>query len=221
MTDGEALVRAYTAAWQHRQTTGDASSWVLRREIDRVLTEDRPLDEATQKMVRLLVRAWDRGIPPERLWRPLMRVQVVGVFAMWRMLARMLRTPKKLRLPSGLRKVGESHDDDTDHEVALQFHDEAGTQAVLAWAWTLAHDPADLDDDDEVPVWLDVTAGTETAAVMLGARRAGTTVVPAGTDVALRRLDTRRRRCVPDGWLDVRRHPDGRFEVVELVVELP
>lgn len=221
MADGDALARAYTAAWQHRQTTGDTSQWVLRHEIDRVLTEHRPDDEATQKMVALLVRAWDRGIPPERLSRPLTRALVVEGLATARMLVRLLRTPKELRLPSGLRKAGESHDDEEDHEVSLVFRHEATTQSVLAWAWTLVHDPADLDDEDDVPVWLDVLDGTDIAAVMAGTRRVGTTTVPEGAVEMLRQRSTRRRRCVPDGSIDVRRRPDGRFEVVELVVELP
>ncbi|QMW66336.1 hypothetical protein H4N58_19765 [Mumia sp. ZJ1417] len=140
-----------------------------------------------------------------------------------RLLYLMLRTPKEFTLPRGVVKVGEVREDDEDFAVesALPFHAEAGTQAVLAWAWPITHDPADLDDIDDVPVWLDVIEGTDVAAVMIGERRVGTTTVPEGTYDALRLLDRRQRRCVPDGSLDLRRLPDGQLVVEHLDVELP
>ncbi|MFD1824158.1 MULTISPECIES: hypothetical protein [Mumia] len=140
-----------------------------------------------------------------------------------RLLYRMLRTPKEFTLPRGVVAFGSVREDDPEYVLleTLPFHEEAGTQAVLAWAWPITHDPADLDDIDDVPVWLDVIEGTDVAAVMIGERRVGTTTVPEGTYDALRLLDRRQRRCVPDGSLDLRRLPDGRLVVEHLDVELP
>ncbi|MGH1564227.1 hypothetical protein [Mumia sp. DW29H23] len=224
MTTAERLMAAYRAAWEHRAATGEAAPAVLRTEIDRAVGAEELSDEAVAAIVDLLRGAWSRGTPPDRLWRPLLAAEVRSTVGTVKSLLQLLRTPRELKRPRGLIEVCDARDGDEEElgyalVTSLPFHIGPTTPDVLAWAWSIAYDGEDPAVD--VPVWVDVVDASGSAVVMVGVRRAGTTTVPAGTYAVLRWLDRRKKRCILDGTLELRRRTDGQVVVEELTAELP